>query len=303
MRSPASLAPGRRRAAAPFAKHADSLLVTKRRIPEWALATLFVGLPEHWPSRVLLRPPNVSKAYQVAASRGGIVDRVHRWKSTETATAWDEGGASQLPTRAEQQDALLALLVASEIGDGAVVDLGIGSGLVAEVVLEAMPEAQLVGVDSSEAMLDLARERLSRFGSRALLRVGDLSDANAIDLPRLRYKAAFSIQTMHHLGDLEKKAALAWAAELLDPNGLIVIIDRVKVEEPLFQDWLVVWRRLDPAQTTPGTYAEHLADLKKEGDRPALLEDHLGWMVSAGLHACCLHLYGNRAVLVGRKRP
>ena len=226
---------------------------------------------------------------------------MHQWKKTETATAWDGGGASQLPTRAEQQDVLLALLAASEIGDGAVLDLGIGSGLVAEVVLEYLPEAQLVGIDFSEAMLDLARERLSRFGSRALLRVGDLSDANAIDLPRLRYKAAFSIQTMHHLSDLEKKAALTWAAGLLDPDGLLVIIDRVKVEEPLFRDWFVVWRRLDP--TTPGTYAEHLGDLKKAGDRPALLDDHLAWMVSAGLHACCLHLYGNRAVLVGRKRP
>jgi len=31
-------------------------------------------------------------------------------------------------------------------------------------VLEALPDAQLVGVDFSAAMLDLARGRLSRFG-------------------------------------------------------------------------------------------------------------------------------------------
>jgi len=56
---------------------------------------------------------------------------VHQWQRRETATGWDAGGGKQLPTRAEQQDVLLALLIASEIGNGAVLDLGIGSGLVA----------------------------------------------------------------------------------------------------------------------------------------------------------------------------
>src|SRR4029450_6562323 len=63
--------------------------------------------------------------------------RVRQWQRTETATAWDAGAGKQLPTRAEQQDLLLALLIESEIGDGSVLDLGIGSGLVAEIVLEA----------------------------------------------------------------------------------------------------------------------------------------------------------------------
>ena len=212
---------------------------------------------------------------------------------------WDAGGAKRLPTRAEQQDLLLALLIESEIGDGAVLDLGIGSGLVAERVLEALPRAELVGVDFSRPMLDLARERLSRFGSRVLLREGDLAEPGAIDLPHRRYKAAFSIQTMHHLDDREKAAALAWTAGLVDPGGLVAIVDRVSVGEPLFADWLVVWRRIDP--TASGTFAQHIDELEQAGDRPARLEDHLAWMKAAGLDACCLHLYGNRALLVGRK--
>jgi tRNA (cmo5U34)-methyltransferase len=224
---------------------------------------------------------------------------MHQWKTDETAMAWDAHGGGELPTRAEQQDVLLALLAASDIGDGAVLDLGIGSGLVAEAVLQALPDAQLVGIDSSDAMLDLARERLSPFGSRVLLRSHDLADLDAIDLPSLRYKAAFSIQTLHHLSDAEKAAAFAWTAAAIDPGGLVVVIDRVKVDEPLYQDWAVVWRRVD--SKTPRTYANHAEELTQAGDRPALLQDQLAWMESAGLHAGCLHLYGNRAVLVGRK--
>jgi len=143
-----------------------------------------------------------------------------------------------------------------------------------------------------------AYTKLYEFSER-LLHKGDLAEPNAIELPMRRYKAAFSIQTMHHLSDEEKAAAFEWAAGLVEPGGLVVVVDRVRIEEPLFEDWLVAWRRIDA--TGSGTFPEHLEELAKAGDRPALLEDQLAWMRMAGLHACCLHLYGNRALLVGRK--
>ncbi|MFL6034150.1 MAG: class I SAM-dependent methyltransferase, partial [Gaiellaceae bacterium] len=86
-----------------------------------------------------------------------------------------------------------------------------------------------MGVDFSRPMLDLARKRLSRFGSRVLLCEGDLAEPDAIEVPHRRYKAAFSIQTMHHLGDREKAAAFAWTAQLVDAGGLVAIVDRVSV--------------------------------------------------------------------------
>jgi tRNA (cmo5U34)-methyltransferase len=219
------------------------------------------------------------------------------WQRPEEAADWDAGGGAHLPTRAEQQDLLLALLAG--IGDGAVLDLGIGSGLVAEKVLDALPRAELVGVDFSSPMLELARERLRRFGGRVRLCAGDLSAPHDIDLPHRRYQAVFSVQTLHHLSDGEKSSAFAWMTGLAEPGGLVVVIDRVKVEEALFDDWQIAWRRLDP--TVSGTYAEFVAELVEAGDRPSALEDHLAWMKAAGLAACCLQLYGDRAVLVGRK--
>jgi tRNA (cmo5U34)-methyltransferase len=221
------------------------------------------------------------------------------WHSPEEAAAWDASGGRHLPTRAEHQELLLALLAASQIGEGRVLDLGVGSGLVAEAVLDALPYTTLVGVDFSSPMLELAEKRLRRFGSRVHLSRGDLSRPEEIGLPAGRYKAVFSVQTLHHLDDRDKAAAFAWTAGLLDTAGLLVVIDRVRVEEALFEDWLVTWRRVDPAAS--GTYAEHLAELTEAGDRPATLEDQLAWLRAAGLAAGCLHLYGNRALLVARK--
>ena len=222
---------------------------------------------------------------------------MHEWQGPEEAAAWDAGDATPLPTRAEHQELLLALL--APISDGAVLDLGIGSGLVAEAVLDKLPHTELVGVDFSPPMLDLARERLRRFGSRVHLCNGDLSAPDQINLPLRHYNAAFSIQTLHHLDDCEKATAFAWIAGLVDQGGLVVIIDRVKVQKALFEDWKVAWRRIDPEAS--GTYDEHVMELAEAGDRPATLEDQLAWMKAAGLAACCLHLYGNRAMLVGRK--
>jgi trans-aconitate methyltransferase len=49
-------------------------------------------------------------------------------------------------------------------GDEAVVDAGVGSGRVAEKLLDRLPSGSLLAVDASEAMIAKARERL---GDRA----------------------------------------------------------------------------------------------------------------------------------------
>ena len=204
-----------------------------------------------------------------------------------------------MPTRAEQQEILLAVLAEVALGECAVVDLGVGSGLVAEAALEALPHVSLIGVDSSEAMLELARARLGRFGERVSLLRHDLAEVAGLVLPPGRYAAVFTVQTLHHLTDVGKEAAIAWSARVVEPGGLVMIVDRVSVPEPLFREWAAVWRRVDPA--TPGTYAEYQDELRRGGDRPASLQDQLGWLARSGLDAVCLHSYGNRAVLVGRK--
>jgi hypothetical protein len=75
-----------------------------------------------------------------------VVAGMDQWKRQETAVSWDADGGGALSTRAEQHGVLLALLAASEIGDGAVLDLGIGSGLVAEAVLDAQPDSAARGM-------------------------------------------------------------------------------------------------------------------------------------------------------------
>lgn len=106
------------------------------------------------------------------------------------------------------------------------------------------------------------------------------------------------MQTLHHLSDSEKEAVFAWSARVVEPGGLIVIVDRVAVPESLFREWAAVWRLIDPA--IPATYAEYAEQLAFGGDRPASVHDQLGWLANAGLDAMCVHAYGNRVVLMAR---
>jgi SAM-dependent methyltransferase len=70
----------------------------------------------------------------------------------------------------------LALAVARELGEPAVLDVGGGSGRVGELLLE-QGALRYVDVDLSDTMLGLARERLGRFGDRVELLQADFLTA------------------------------------------------------------------------------------------------------------------------------
>lgn len=113
---------------------------------------------------------------------------------------------------------------ASAIGAAArpirrIVDLGIGSGALAERCLAAARGARVVGIDSDDSMLALARRRLSP--RRAALVAGDFS---RVPLPPCdAMVASFSL---HHIATRRRKQALyrrAFAA--LARGGVLVSAD------------------------------------------------------------------------------
>ncbi len=62
-------------------------------------------------------------------------------------------------------------------GVGTVLDAGCGSGRVTEQLLEWLPEVRVVALDGSARMLEEARRRLARFGSRVAYVHADLCEA------------------------------------------------------------------------------------------------------------------------------
>jgi SAM-dependent methyltransferase len=194
-----------------------------------------------------------------------------------------------------QVDLLLTILDGE--GPATVVELGVGSGRIAEAILDRLPAARVVGVDSSPAMLALAEQRLRPFGGRASLVLGDLTQPERIELPA-RFDAAVSVQALHHLDDDAKARVFRWLPQALAPRGLMLLRDKVTVSPLLFPAYRSLWLRQPvPMADTIEAYEESLV---RKGDRPASLERHLAWLRDGGFEPAVLHAAAHYVLIAAR---
>jgi tRNA (cmo5U34)-methyltransferase len=143
---------------------------------------------------------------------------------------------------------------AAAVGARRVLELGTGTGETALRLLGANPDAILVGVDESDAMLAAAAERLP--SGRTTLKVGRIEQP----LPDGRFELVASALCVHHLDGAGKRDLFARVRERLAPGGRFVLADVVIPENPA--DAVI--------ETTPGY------------DLPDTLADQLAWLAEAG---------------------
>jgi SAM-dependent methyltransferase len=89
---------------------------------------------------------------------------------------WDLMQECYLVRRRERLELLAWLVRATQEAPCLVVDLGCGTGSAMAAVLEAVPGAQVVGLDLDERLLVLAEHRLLPFGDRTRLLRRDFRD-------------------------------------------------------------------------------------------------------------------------------
>ncbi|HET9492692.1 MAG TPA: class I SAM-dependent methyltransferase [Chloroflexia bacterium] len=231
------------------------------------------------------------------------------WTDMDHARRWSADPVTHNPTRPEQLDITLSVLEAEYRPGTHVLDVGMGSGIVEEMMFQRVPGVQIVGLDASDAMVQLAHERLAPYRGRYDIVMGDLTRLGAVTLPEHEYSVAVSVQVIHNVAHEHKREAFRFVREALAPGGLFLLLDRVRVDTPgLFGAYLAMWRRLDRlhgARVTANereTFEEHTLSVSTRGDQPATLEEHLHWLREAGFaEAACLHLHTNRALFAARK--
>jgi SAM-dependent methyltransferase len=148
---------------------------------------------------------------RIAAERARIASESFRRDGAD----WDEMRALGLPAPAIE--AALVKFLPKRIGRA--VDIGTGTGKLLDV-LAPRAEAAL-GLDASREMLALARARLAeRNMANASVR---LADMYRLPLPDGAFDLATLQMVLHYAED--PQAALAEAARVLKPEGLLVVID------------------------------------------------------------------------------
>lgn len=224
-----------------------------------------------------------------------------RWADPEFAAAWDRTADVGNPARAEHLDLLTRIVARQYRPGGAILDLGAGSGRVAERILAAVPGARIVAVDSSPAMTALARRRLRGAGDRVEFVHGDIADPAALVLPRADYQVALLVQVLHHIPDPAKRRLLDYLHALLPSDGIAIIADRIRLDlQSLAPVFAVAWewdesRAAHPSGWDAAAFFERLA---AKDDHTVALEEHLALLRAAGFTAACIHLRLNRALFV-----
>lgn len=179
-----------------------------------------------------------------------------------------------------------------------VLDLGAGTGLLADRVRRRLPAARLTLLDVSEEMLARARARFAAAPVPVEIRVGDSARAE-LGGP---WDAVVSALSIHHLADEEKRGLYARAHAALAPGGVLVNADNVLAEDPAEQarhraEWIAAIRASGLAEADLEAALE-----RTKVDRLAPLALQLGWLRQLGFtEVRCAYQWLHFAVLVARR--
>lgn len=118
-----------------------------------------------------------------------------------------------------------------------VLDIGAGYGAFAAAVLDRLPHATAVGLDLSEPMMAVGRERMARFGDRFAYHVGDLAEgALPADLPG-PFDAAVSSAFVLHLTSGAMQRLYAALFRVLNPGGCFLDVDLIAPANEEMRAW------------------------------------------------------------------
>jgi tRNA (cmo5U34)-methyltransferase len=160
-----------------------------------------------------------------------------------------------------------------------VLDLGAGTGLFSQHVLDKYPRGRFVLYDLADKMLSVAKERFQNAPQQFELIVGDY---RAIQVSH-DFDLVISSLSIHHLSDEEKQALFKAIYGLLRSPGMFINIDQIRGETEYLRDlywrhWLEQVRRAEPSEQR----IQESIERRTTYDRDALLSDQLAWLREAG---------------------
>lgn len=182
----------------------------------------------------------------------------------------------------------------------AVLDLGAGTGLLAQQIAHAFPRARFLLVDVAEQMLEVARQRFaSEPEGRFRYAIGDLV---SFPLPP-RQDVVISGLAIHHLDHPAKRDLFARVRDALLPGGVFINAEQVLAPTP--DEERANHERWHAEVHAAGIASSDLAAAleRMQADRLATLDEQLAWLRDAGfVDVRCAFQSGRFAVYAGRRR-
>lgn len=244
-----------------------------------------------------------------------VNDNSHTQWDEELSRRYLDNGRYFVPERDQQMRIMIEML--RELPFSSVVlEICCGEGLLAEMLLERLPDSSYLGLDGSDLMLDSAKRRLARFEERVQLKSFNLAE-RSWRKPDQPVWAVVSSLGIHHLDEKGKQILFQDIYAMLMAGGAFIIADIVdpttvagrKIAAETWDE--VVWQRsMELDGTTKG-----LDFFRQEGwntyryldpqdiDHPNPLFDQLKWLEQADFIDIDVHfMKAGHAIFSGWKR-
>ena len=219
----------------------------------------------------------------------------------EGADDYDNLITSLSPFYQELQRAILDAIPFSKTDPIEVLDLGIGTGELTLKVLEGYPNSTVLGIDFSEQMIGVAKNKLASYRDR----VSYVQESFSRLLLKDKFDAVLSTLAIHHLDDEDKRTLYLKIYGYLKERGCFFNGDRIKTRlTPITEMYEARWHDYLKSQGLSEEEVEAIWQKSRQEDTPSTLGDQLNWLREAGFYGVeCPIRYYNYAVFGGYKRP
>lgn len=179
-----------------------------------------------------------------------------------------------------------------------ILDIGAGTGLFSEMVLQKYPLAHIELIDISSEMLEVAKVRLKPYPNTTIIN----TDINNMAIQAGKYDAVISSLAIHHLTDTDKKKLYQQVYHGLKDNGLFIHAEQVlasnkHLEEIYHNTWL---EKITHSELSTQDIQQGLERVKLDIRTP--LDIQLAWLNEIGFrNVDCLYKYYDFVVMKAEK--
>ncbi|HLG23775.1 MAG TPA: class I SAM-dependent methyltransferase [Candidatus Nanoarchaeia archaeon] len=163
-----------------------------------------------------------------------------------------------------------------------VLELGVGSGTTAKHILSNYPNTNITGIEFSDEMIKLAKNKLKKYKKKLQILKADFMD---VELPPGKYDVIISSLSIHHYKIEDIRRLMKKLHSALKSGGIFINADIVKFRSPeysgqahkVYLDFLrenlcdesaiKVWERHIELQDNPSPLEDLLINLAQSGFR------------------------------------
>ncbi len=220
-------------------------------------------------------------------------DSIEAYDPPERVRNYDADMDIMHPLRHKMIDIALDVLPFPSTDALRVLDLGVGTGAFSLRLLERFPNSEVVAIDGSSSMLELANARLHAYSQRVELVVSDFRAIPATLLEPAAFDVVITSYALHHLDAGDKESVLRSVVAAIKTGGWLLNADLVVAETPDIEERIQEIRIDAVTQRSPtndkrfsssAATRQHLRELEEaEQDQPLTLAEDLRVIRDAGI--------------------